>query len=936
VTSFDRLLRPEFASGKATHLQEGFVMGWVPGIITSLEDPGGLQRIKCTCNLIDSSTNLPNAEDAMVWVLKGFTTNAIPGGSEVPLEVGCQVALLPMFGDPRQMLLLGCLNSQIDKPHPIFSRTEGVYGSVTRQEVFDISNDQEQSNIKAYPHGVVQAVTKDGNVIAQTQGGASQVLKQDGTILTQNPKAGFTLDQKGEIIHSVESGAKSVLDSQGRVQIENAFGGKLLLMNNQSKLTGPPTSLSGLMGQVKGLGGILGKATSVLKSLKGLSFDPATIAATITEGSGLLQSLGSAAGSLSGGGGIMGALSNLPISEFILATQPQLAIAASLDLPSLAGSLSQLVQGKASIRDIVGDIAQKALERSLPINIPGVTSLVSSLYHNPERLVESAVSLFVPGGFSEIENLAGMGILQAIPAIEQSLSAISFRKNNSNVNDLPQDSIASLLDSLRSHFTPDLQSLISESVVRAAIDDDDPLAYLIAKLQISQIENLQQTFVEIQPLLDKVTAAQGVFQSLTDENYHQLFNVADDEISNMIIGDLAINLFGDIEVGDLDFGKLLGDFNPTSVDLTNLDARAILGEDLLNQEIDLTSLGIPNSITLGSLLGGIDIGVIDLPTLLQAPITDILNFSDIKINDIFENTKLKDVAQLDIASATLEKLLAGVSLPHINIKEFLNKDNLAEIPLTQMFGDVVDKNLTLKDAIEVSNLDEVSLKDIQLSTLINNDLTELDPKSLNLGIKPEVSPEQLAQLAAAALAPLTQKLDKSLNSSLQSTNKAINSIPSLGNGSKLELGQVGGQLISAYGAHRVFANIAGAGVSTPYGSFSLGSGGGGMFSIASMAMAVVEKLSSKAAGIFLSPKSGIILAETENHANPDQWSFEEAKIQLHNGGIHLQSAGGTHTIDVLPTGIFLNGIEILPYFNRYNQFLSRLDVLENMMSTLTT
>lgn len=36
MTTIDRLVRPELPEAHANHIKEGFIMGWVPGEITSL------------------------------------------------------------------------------------------------------------------------------------------------------------------------------------------------------------------------------------------------------------------------------------------------------------------------------------------------------------------------------------------------------------------------------------------------------------------------------------------------------------------------------------------------------------------------------------------------------------------------------------------------------------------------------------------------------------------------------------------------------------------------------------------------------------------------------------------------------------------------------------------------------------------------------------
>jgi uncharacterized protein involved in type VI secretion and phage assembly len=215
MPSLSRIFTPERPEGLATHLEEGFIIGWVPGEITSIDDPEKLGRIRVRCDLIQQDTDLPNANDGWVWVLEEFVANAVPGGTHRLLKVGTQVALLPMMGDPRQMILLGCIPSRIDRPWPEMDRSKEVYGSATPGQVFEIKNDAEASQLNAFPHGVLQHVSGKGDIMQQTAENARLQLLHDGTSRIENDKAFTTHTPDGTVVQRNAEGAQSILRAGG-------------------------------------------------------------------------------------------------------------------------------------------------------------------------------------------------------------------------------------------------------------------------------------------------------------------------------------------------------------------------------------------------------------------------------------------------------------------------------------------------------------------------------------------------------------------------------------------------------------------------------------------------------------------------------------------------------------------------------------------------
>ena len=116
--SFDRIIRPD---NPEAQVSENTIAGWLPGTITYIEpvtSGEGLGRIRCKCDLLSGNTDVPNAWDGYVWVLEDSVLNGKSGGSHKPLHIGSQVALIPMLGDPTQLLMIGAIHSREDRPDP--------------------------------------------------------------------------------------------------------------------------------------------------------------------------------------------------------------------------------------------------------------------------------------------------------------------------------------------------------------------------------------------------------------------------------------------------------------------------------------------------------------------------------------------------------------------------------------------------------------------------------------------------------------------------------------------------------------------------------------------------------------------------------------------------------------------------------------------------
>lgn len=419
MTSIDRLTHPDQISRRATHLQEGFIIGWVPGEITDLNDPEKIGRIRVRCDLIQPDTDLPNESDGWSWVLEDFVCNAAPGGTHRLLKVGTQVALLPMMGDARQMLILGCIPSRVDKPHPDMDRNNEIYGKATPNGVVTAHNDREQSRLDVYPTGVTQQISKDGDISMATREQARLQLSHDGTAKMENPKSVSQLTPEGTVIQRSAEGASSILRDKGTVELFSKFASGLKLDAVMGQLKSPLNKLSQLLKDAqKALPGYLQQAQGLLKQLKGLT------GGVLGDQIDLDQLLGGAdralgqlntqlTGALEQGIKSLEQVQKFAPEDLVSHLAPQIQTVIDAGLHKFMPQVEALLKQPGSLS---GAALATQIQTLLPadlqakLDLSKIVPFLDSLRHDPAAQAEAVLDAVMPQGFKPVESLVSLGL----------------------------------------------------------------------------------------------------------------------------------------------------------------------------------------------------------------------------------------------------------------------------------------------------------------------------------------------------------------------------------------------------------------------------------------------------------------------------------------------------------------------------------------------
>lgn len=483
MPSLSRIFTPERPEGLASHLEEGFIIGWVPGEITSVDDPEKLGRIRVRCDLIQQDTDLPNANDGWVWVLEEFVANAVPGGTHRLLKVGTQVALLPMMGDPRQMILLGCIPSRVDRPWPEMDRAKEVYGSATPGQVFEIKNDADASQLNAFPHGVLQHVSGKGDITQQTAQNARLQLLQDGTSRIENDKAFTTHAPDGTVVQRNAEGAQSILKADGKVELKSSAIASLLLDGVEAKLEGPVNQISQALTKARSfLGGHLNFGRKLLKQASGIAGDfvlGSDIEEFISRADSVLGKLQTGLGKyLPQGLEQLATLQTFSPQLLGAALFPQMGAVSAI--ATLVPQVEKILQQPTNIGAIANQV--KALlpaDLAKGFDLEKITPLLAGLSHDSDMQLQAVLGAIAPGGFSAIQNIVGLDLHKNLDQI-QSLLNLDFPEPESDRQQVIQQRVREL----RKLLPAPQQKLLSDETLRSVLtmpkdDFDSPLETLV-------------------------------------------------------------------------------------------------------------------------------------------------------------------------------------------------------------------------------------------------------------------------------------------------------------------------------------------------------------------------------------------------------------------------------------------------------------------------
>lgn len=437
--SFESKIAPDKV--QATHIKEGFLMGWIPGVIVSLDDPEKIGRVQVKCSLL-SESNMPNQEDSWVWVGEEFTANGVPGGSQRPLALGSLVALIPMMGDPRQLLLFCCLPNRQDRPHPDFDRSRGVTGTASLGGTIEINNDADGSWFKKFPSNAVQSVGGDGAILNESPGKGRLHLMADGSASLENDNASFTASPEGNLSARSLGGAVLNLNKDGTMNISAGEKASLTLNSKNAHLEGPIRSYSALLLQARGfLSTDLKRGVELLKKLETLvkNFESGNFGTShyIYESNSLLQLLKDGIGTnLLKGITILEELKTIPPLTLGESLDGQLKEGLRIELDKIVKLANEVVQkdkpGKAIVADARGKIPKdlkKLLalldeeeKKALFARLDAIIPTLDSVYYDVVLQKEILIAEIVPNGWSSIDAIVKMRLHGNIKGLEDTIN----------------------------------------------------------------------------------------------------------------------------------------------------------------------------------------------------------------------------------------------------------------------------------------------------------------------------------------------------------------------------------------------------------------------------------------------------------------------------------------------------------------------------------
>jgi hypothetical protein len=581
MTTIDEVLRPDVPTARATHLQQNFVMGWIPGEIDSVSDPGGIGRIKIRSDLLKDNTIIPNGEDCHVYVTEEFTSTNSRGGAFRFLQNGAQVALIPMLGDPTQLLMIGCVYSVVDQPSPEFDRAKGLYGSVTPGQVFRVFNDSDGSSIDARPTGAVQTVNGKGDIISETKDGARTALHANGTVEQQNRMASQSFLPDGTV--EIKNFAKgvSLLKPDGTWEIKSSGEASLKLEEDKTELKAP---LQPISQTVKELSQQLPAAMHIAKE----TFSKAAALLDDFHAHGdvtyllnnlkpLIQQFGQFQEVLQKASGSLNTLKDVKFDDVVDLLLPQAEKFLENNLPDVFPVIKDVVQSVASGKDIIETLKERLpAELSKALDSPEIEMILDGLQHDKDIQYQFLSDAIVPDGSDSIRGILGMDMHDVLGTINTTFDISPPPWQNTGLPPTPEEELVwqqtlnSKQKELSSSLPPSLQGLFDDSelseLIMMAVSGGNPLGSLLGKAGFKLIDQL------IPQVGDILDATKGI--PLLGDLLGGLTSGGD--MSSLT--DSLLDAFpGMPKIGSLDLDSVIGTVLPHAMSFLSGDVTGMVG-----------------------------------------------------------------------------------------------------------------------------------------------------------------------------------------------------------------------------------------------------------------------------------------------------------------------------------------------------------------------
>lgn len=514
---FDRIAQPDRAEGLSTATQEGQIPGWFPAVITDVNDPTGLQRVKVRSDLFDPTNDMPNGIDGWAVCLETTTGGNVGGvGSISPKYVGAQIAVLPMLGDPTQLLVLGCIPNRKEPPSVEFDRHRQLFGEASLGGTTKIHDDRTGASIVSTPADLITYSSAKGDHLTQTPGGAKITAFADGGISHENQNASSNITSTGDIKSGNNAGVSFGMTSDGKVSLEDKVGAGLALDGAaNATFQGTRTPLAGTIKAIQRvLPGLLSQVSELI---------PALIS---NPENGILQ------------GQLQDLLGQLPEAQTLLTNLS--------DFGTDTIGKSLLPQAQATINlgiDQIKPIAEAAiavadpvdyLKKNLPLeqvkNLPDTLSnQLIALSHNPAIQVQAIISALIPEGFGSVKNILGAGLESLLPQVNTLLKSIpEIDQAIATPEEIEawQKKITEVVGSIQEK----LPNLDANSLVQTFLSGGDPYRTIIGANAVSSINSVTESISSLTAKLD--SGIQGILKEL--DSLPQQLEQLNTQVSTML------------------------------------------------------------------------------------------------------------------------------------------------------------------------------------------------------------------------------------------------------------------------------------------------------------------------------------------------------------------------------------------------------------------
>lgn len=472
------ITHPEHAESHATHLREGYFMGCLPAIVTSVNDPKKAGRIKARANLIDDLNDLPNATDGWIPVLTSYVLTDTPGGKISPLQVGSQVVLVPIAGQMDNWLCFGAVHTSAEPPHPSHDLYEGTYGEQTPEGITHVRSG-DAAEVKTYPHGVIKGVSATGDVITKTND-TTVTQSAGGVVLLENKASSMNMSPTGTVGIINATGNRIDLSDTGTIAVTSASKSSMVFVDGKVEIAGPPSGNKKVEDYKKSLSKSIGGLNEMFSGLQNIDLSSlsienitatiGTVNEAIAKGQAVVADYEIAK---SQAAQILDDLVKNP-AEAIKAISPQASQFLDNNLDKVLPIIRQAATANLGGSDILKQITG-FLPKGINTTAADLDRTLSQFRSNPDLAATAAVNQIYGTQARDYESLIGTNVQYSIGSV----NAIAF-STAPTYKDSPKEAIALLTQ------TNALVTTLSDAnpIFRATADPKE-VAIAIEKLSIS-------------------------------------------------------------------------------------------------------------------------------------------------------------------------------------------------------------------------------------------------------------------------------------------------------------------------------------------------------------------------------------------------------------------------------------------------------------------